>query len=64
VTRSFVQVNGITQPAPAPRFGGAPEPACARVRAAGADTRALLNELGYAPEAIARLLDVAAHQAA
>jgi alpha-methylacyl-CoA racemase len=61
---TFVQVNGITQPAPAPRFSGAPEPACARVRAAGADTRALLNELGYAPEAIARLLDVAAHQAA
>jgi alpha-methylacyl-CoA racemase len=61
---TFVKVNGITQPAPAPRFGAGPAPVCQPVRPAGADTRALLLELGYAPAAIDGLLDGVAQQTA
>ena len=61
---TFVQVNGITQPAPAPRFGAMAPPVCKPVGAAGADTRSLLVELGYDPAAIEGLLDGVAQQAA
>ena len=61
---TFVNVNGITQPAPAPRFSRTPAAACQPVREAAADTRALLAEAGYGEEDIARLLAGAAQQAA
>ena len=48
---SFVRVNGIVQPAPAPRFSATPAAPCAPVRPAGADTEALLEELGLRPAA-------------
>jgi alpha-methylacyl-CoA racemase len=60
---TFAQVKGITQPAPAPRFGNAGAAACAAVGAVGAETRSLLEELGYDGAAIDRLLDGAAQQA-
>lgn len=44
--RSFVEINGVTQPAPAPRFSVTPAGPCQGVRSAGADTQTLLQELG------------------
>lgn len=46
---SFVKVNGVTQPAPAPRFSATPSGPCRAVRPAGADTQTLLQELGLNP---------------
>jgi alpha-methylacyl-CoA racemase len=61
---TFVQVKGITQPAPAPRFGTGAAAACAPVGAVGAETRLLLGELGYGVAAIDGLLHRVAQQAA
>jgi alpha-methylacyl-CoA racemase len=44
---TFVKVNGITQPAPAPRFSATPSATCQAVGKVGAETRSLLSELGY-----------------
>lgn len=60
---TLVTVDGITQPAPAPRFSRTPAAACQPVRALAADTQALLAELGYAPQDIDRLLSGAAQAA-
>jgi len=52
---TFVEVGGVVQNAPAPRFSrsspGAPEPP----RPQGADTRAVLDEAGYDEAAVAAL---------
>ncbi|MBO9516188.1 MAG: CoA transferase [Variovorax sp.] len=61
--RSFAQVDGIVQPAPAPRFSRTPASECRPVRPAAADSRSLLEELGYASSEIAQLLEGAARQA-
>lgn len=53
---SFASVNGIRQPAPAPRFSRTPAAACQPVREVAADTRALLAELGYDDTSIAHLM--------
>lgn len=53
---TFATVDGITQPAPAPRFASTPGAGCAAVGAAGAETRALLTECGHGEEDIAALL--------
>ena len=45
---TFVEVGGITQPAPAPRFSVTPAGACAPVGRPGAESVALLRELGLA----------------
>jgi alpha-methylacyl-CoA racemase len=54
--QSFVEVDGVMQPAPAPRFGrsrpGAPRPA----PVVGQHTRELLAEAGYSEAEIATLL--------
>lgn len=52
---TFVEVDGVTQPAPAPRYSAT---ACDRPRMplAATDTRALLSDLGYAPGRIDALL--------
>lgn len=60
---SFAKVEGITQPAPAPRFSATPAAACQPVRGVGADTRALLAEVGYGEQDVAGLLQGAAQQA-
>jgi len=60
---TYVQVDGITQPAPAPRFSATPAGPCQPVRPAAADTQALLAELGYGESEIARLLAGSAQQA-
>jgi alpha-methylacyl-CoA racemase len=60
---TFACVDGITQPAPAPRFSATPAAPCRSVGAAAADTTRLLAELGYDRPAIERLLGCAAQQA-
>ena len=49
----FVEVGGVVQPAPAPRFSATP--AGAPVMAGADDTDAVLAELGYDPDRIALL---------
>ncbi|MFM6999760.1 MAG: CaiB/BaiF CoA transferase family protein [Limnohabitans sp.] len=44
---TFVKINGITQPAPAPRFSVTPSATCQAVGKVGAETGSLLSELGY-----------------
>ena len=52
---TFVQVDGVTQPAPAPRFSRT-EPAIAgSARAPGADTAAVLTDCGFTADEVAEL---------
>ena len=59
---TYAQVNGITQPAPAPRFSKTHSMPCQPVREVAADTLALLTELGYDDDAIKHLLTVIAQK--
>lgn len=52
---SFIQVNGLTQPAPAPRFSASDAQTPTPARAAGDDAAALLAEMGYDEARIAAL---------
>jgi alpha-methylacyl-CoA racemase len=52
---SFVEVGGVVQPAPAPRFGRTPAARPAAPPAPGADTDAVLTELGITAGQIATL---------
>ena len=52
----YTPLNGQTQPAPAPRFGRSVPDAPRAPVAAGADTRTVLAEAGFAEEEIAALL--------
>lgn len=54
---SVIEVDGMTQPAPAPRFSrtAAREPTPGR--AAGTDTRRVLQQLGFTDERLERLLE-------
>ncbi len=60
---TFVTVNGLNQPAPAPRFSHTPAGPCQPVREVAADTQALLSELGYGEADVQRLLQGVAQQA-
>ncbi|SHK02658.1 alpha-methylacyl-CoA racemase [Pseudonocardia thermophila] len=51
----FVEVAGVVQPAPAPRFGRTPPPPVRPSPPNGADTDAVLRELGYDAARIAAL---------
>lgn len=53
---TFAEVDGITQPAPAPRFGATPAGGCRPVGPLAADSRAILSEMGYDAATIASLL--------
>ncbi len=53
--KSFVEVNGITQHAPTPRFSRTKADLPKQGKSTGADTRAILQEYGYADD-IERLL--------
>jgi alpha-methylacyl-CoA racemase len=62
---TYVTVDGVVQPAPAPRFGdGTPGPSAAlapgKISAIGADTRSVLTELGF-PDADELLAAGAVH---
>lgn len=54
--KTFATVDGITQPAPAPRFSRTPPPPCKPVGELGAQGRALLRELGFEANQIEDLL--------
>ncbi|MGE4337874.1 MAG: CaiB/BaiF CoA transferase family protein [Pigmentiphaga sp.] len=53
---NFAEVDGIMQPAPAPRFSATPAAPCQPVSASGAHSRELLAEAGLEPEEIDGLL--------
>jgi alpha-methylacyl-CoA racemase len=52
---AYLDVGGITQPAPAPRFSATPAEVRSPPAVVGADTAALLESVGYAVEEIAAL---------
>ncbi|MDH3745747.1 MAG: CoA transferase [Acidobacteriota bacterium] len=54
--RTFVDFDGITQPAAAPRFGRTPSELRRPPSERGADTLAILRDSGFSSEEIARLL--------
>jgi len=49
---NFAEVDGIVQPAPAPRFSATPAASCQPVSPPGAHSRVLLAEVGLDPEEI------------
>jgi alpha-methylacyl-CoA racemase len=53
---TFVAVDGVVQPAPAPRFGRTPAATPGPVAAAGADTAAVLRDWGFGEAEIDALL--------
>jgi alpha-methylacyl-CoA racemase len=53
--QTFVDLDGMTQPAPAPRFSRTAPTLRHRGRDPGADTLTVLADLGYSPEALAAL---------
>ncbi|MFF2060082.1 CaiB/BaiF CoA transferase family protein [Rhodococcus qingshengii] len=54
---TFVDIDGVVQGNPAPRFDGKPPTRPRPARPAGADTRSVLTDLGYDEGRIADLLD-------
>ena len=52
---TFVELDGVTQPAPAPRYSATPCDAPRRPRDEGADSEAILAELGYSQGDVARM---------
>ena len=52
---SFFEFSGVTQPRPAPRFNGTPSEPAGQSHPPGADTDALLAELGYSTGEVAAL---------
>ncbi len=57
---TVVEVDGVPQPAPAPRFGRTPAAVDRPAPGAGEHTDEVLTGLGYAPDAVAALRDVGA----
>jgi len=53
--RTFVEIDGVTQPAPAPRFSRTAPGTPQAPSSAGADSEAILADWGFAPEAIEAL---------
>ncbi len=54
---TFVEIDGVVQPAPAPRFSRTPPSTPTRPALPGDHTRHILAELGYDDDAVADLLD-------
>jgi alpha-methylacyl-CoA racemase len=52
---SFVKVDGVVQPAPAPRFSRTPSKIQKGASKLGADTQAVLADWGFASEQISAL---------
>ncbi len=57
---TFIELDGVAQPSPAPRFDRTPAPHPSPPRAAGADTDEVLAEWGIADSELARLHDIGA----
>jgi alpha-methylacyl-CoA racemase len=54
--RTFVEVGGVTQPAPAPRFSRTPGAIAGAPAVPGSDTAEILSELGFAEEEVKQLI--------
>ncbi len=52
---TYIEVDGITQPAPAPRFSRTPAEVSHGIRELGADTDATLTAMGFATQEIAAM---------
>ena len=52
---TFVEVGGVVQPAPAPRYSASPADTPRATVPAGTDTDAVLEELGFSADEVARL---------
>ena len=52
---TFIELDSVTQPAPAPRYSATQPIGPSPPRKAGADGEAILSELGYSPREIGRL---------
>ncbi|MFT7288503.1 MAG: alpha-methylacyl-CoA racemase [Halieaceae bacterium] len=52
---SYIELDGVEQPAPAPRFSRTPAEVLHGARPAGADTQTVLEAMGFAEQEIARL---------
>jgi alpha-methylacyl-CoA racemase len=52
---TFIEVDGVTQPAPAPRFSRTPGEVTGAASKPGADSAAILADWGWSGEAIAAL---------
>ncbi|CAN5342221.1 CaiB/BaiF CoA-transferase family protein [soil metagenome] len=57
---TFVELEGVVQPAPAPRFSATPGAIQGASRAAGADNEAALSDWGFSAGEIAALIEVEA----
>ena len=56
----FTEIAGVTQPSPAPRFSRTPSATQGAPRHPGQDTDAVLADIGYEPDHIAKLHDCGA----
>lgn len=54
---TFVVVDGVPQPAPAPRFSETPPVLPSAPPALGADTSGILDSLGFSPEEVGKLVE-------
>ena len=54
---SFLEIDGLIQPAPSPRFSRTKAEVAHSARLAGQDSAAVLEECGYSAADIAALLD-------
>ena len=57
---TFVEVDGVTQPAPSPRFSRTPAKVAGAARAPGQDTRAVLADVGLTADEIDALAETGA----
>lgn len=53
--KTFVDIGGVTQPGPAPRFSATPARVAKPPGPSGADTDAVLSELGFSRDEISRM---------
>ena len=58
--QTYIEVDGVTQPAPAPRFSRTPSEVRNGGSDAGADTRAVLADMGFAEHELTTLVETGA----
>ncbi|MCB1689540.1 MAG: CoA transferase, partial [Halioglobus sp.] len=54
---TYIEVDGVTQPAPAPRFSRTPSEVQHGAHQAGQDTDVVLKAMGFAEQELATLRD-------